>query len=331
MAVVNRYVNTGSSAGGDGTTNATSGANRAYVDIAEWESAEDGLSAGTDDHILHITGFVSETTRLLVNGWAADVKITWKPHVDAIAYNGRNGDICAGRTSTEGSTQLIYHNFKANGLKLVGTGSYYGQINGNDQDGEDWYFNNCWIKAQYSANASGVQTLKWRNCYVVGGIDIGATTAGNERNLYLINCVVLNRIIHRDNSILYFQNSIALASDFHLGQGTYTGAVTNVQNSIIAENVTNITNLGNNHLNETVTGYFTNQYNDLFLKGTETNALNGGVTTIIDTPAFDANGVARVGNICDIGMLEYRGLYPFFYGQSPIAMIRHRLDSMIGR
>ena len=34
-----RYINTASTAGGDGTTNATSGANRAYASFAEWEAA----------------------------------------------------------------------------------------------------------------------------------------------------------------------------------------------------------------------------------------------------------------------------------------------------
>lgn len=39
MATIVRYVNTGSSAGGDGTTNATSGANRAYATLSAAETA----------------------------------------------------------------------------------------------------------------------------------------------------------------------------------------------------------------------------------------------------------------------------------------------------
>lgn len=42
-ASVVRYVNTGSTAGGDGTTNATTGDNRAYASLAEAEDAMDGL------------------------------------------------------------------------------------------------------------------------------------------------------------------------------------------------------------------------------------------------------------------------------------------------
>lgn len=53
-----RYVNTGSTAGGNGTTNATSGANRAYASQSEAESAEQAtLTAGswiTADEWLHL-------------------------------------------------------------------------------------------------------------------------------------------------------------------------------------------------------------------------------------------------------------------------------------
>ena len=53
MAVITRYVNT-ASAGGDGTTNAESGATAAYASLNAWEAAEatDLVTAG-DSHIVY--------------------------------------------------------------------------------------------------------------------------------------------------------------------------------------------------------------------------------------------------------------------------------------
>ena len=69
-ADVTRYVNTDSTAGGDGTTNATTGANRAYATMAEWESAEDGGSHGGDDMILYFSApsGTADTSRIHT-GW----------------------------------------------------------------------------------------------------------------------------------------------------------------------------------------------------------------------------------------------------------------------
>jgi hypothetical protein len=50
MATVQRYVDTGATTGGDGTTSATSGATRAYASLSEWE-ANQGATA-TDDYIV---------------------------------------------------------------------------------------------------------------------------------------------------------------------------------------------------------------------------------------------------------------------------------------
>jgi hypothetical protein len=71
MATVQRYVNTGSTAGGDGTTNATSGTNRAYASLSEWEANAGG--SATDDYIVDCcaedtgSGNVADTTACVVD------------------------------------------------------------------------------------------------------------------------------------------------------------------------------------------------------------------------------------------------------------------------
>lgn len=61
-----RYVNTASTAGGDGTTNATSGANRAYASLAEWEAAEQATL--TEDHTVLCAGAINDT-ECTIDGW----------------------------------------------------------------------------------------------------------------------------------------------------------------------------------------------------------------------------------------------------------------------
>ncbi|MHB1099294.1 MAG: autotransporter outer membrane beta-barrel domain-containing protein [Burkholderiales bacterium] len=61
-----RYVNTASTAGGDGTTNATTGANRAYASLAEWEAAEQAILS--EDHTVLCCG-ATDDTETTIDGW----------------------------------------------------------------------------------------------------------------------------------------------------------------------------------------------------------------------------------------------------------------------
>jgi hypothetical protein len=60
MATVQRYVNTASSAGGDGTTNGTAGSTRAYASLSEWEANAGG--SATDDYVVDCCGTAADTT-----------------------------------------------------------------------------------------------------------------------------------------------------------------------------------------------------------------------------------------------------------------------------
>jgi len=65
--MITRYVNTASSAGGNGTTNATTGANRAYASLNEWEAARIvGTLADVEEVICE--GSAADTTMVTVSG-----------------------------------------------------------------------------------------------------------------------------------------------------------------------------------------------------------------------------------------------------------------------
>lgn len=70
MAEVPRFINTNSTAGGDGTTNNTTGATRAYATIVEWESNEQtDLVADGDTHLVLVDGTAADGTGVDINGW----------------------------------------------------------------------------------------------------------------------------------------------------------------------------------------------------------------------------------------------------------------------
>lgn len=62
-----RYINTASTAGGNGTTNDTTGANRAYASHSGWEAAEQAILA--EDHIVWFEGTAADTTKFIIDGW----------------------------------------------------------------------------------------------------------------------------------------------------------------------------------------------------------------------------------------------------------------------
>jgi hypothetical protein len=72
MAEIVRYVNAASS-GGDGTTNATSGANAAYASLSAWDAAEQtNLVTDGDTHVVWCEGSTGDTTVCTVDGWTTD-------------------------------------------------------------------------------------------------------------------------------------------------------------------------------------------------------------------------------------------------------------------
>lgn len=63
-----RYVNPASAAGGNGTTNATSGANRAYNSLFDWEAARQAVLADIEQVICETDG-TADVTAVSIDGW----------------------------------------------------------------------------------------------------------------------------------------------------------------------------------------------------------------------------------------------------------------------
>jgi parallel beta helix pectate lyase-like protein len=94
-----RFVNPNSTAGGDGTTNATAGANRAYVSLSAWEAARQGVLADVEQAVCE-SGGNTDTTACTIDGSTTDA--TKYMEVTASA-TGRH----AGVLSTGGTKYLL--------------------------------------------------------------------------------------------------------------------------------------------------------------------------------------------------------------------------------
>ena len=109
MAVVTRYVNTASSPGGDGTTAATTGANRAYASLSEWEADEQtDLVTATDTHVVNCVGSTADTARAYITGWTTDATyfITVNGDNTTGAYSAAHYRI---ENTTTGGYQYLMH------------------------------------------------------------------------------------------------------------------------------------------------------------------------------------------------------------------------------
>lgn len=87
MATIQRYVNTGSTAGGDGTTNNTTGADRAFASLSAWEAAM-GAGNAADDYIVDCCGTAADTTAVTLSFSANSVLIRGNRSDPAGFYDG---------------------------------------------------------------------------------------------------------------------------------------------------------------------------------------------------------------------------------------------------
>lgn len=90
MATTTRYVNTASTAGGDGTTNATSGTNRAYATMSAAEAAVQGTINSGDETVVLCCGTAADTTAVTINGSTVNGKLIFRANPDDAAgkYTG---------------------------------------------------------------------------------------------------------------------------------------------------------------------------------------------------------------------------------------------------
>jgi len=135
VAVITRYVNTASS-GGDGTTNATSGAQAAYASLNAWEAAENtDLVTATNTHIVICEGSTADGTAVTIDGWTTNATYYITIRTDAAGRHTGTWSTSKYRLSMNGVTALTVNEAytRCEGLQIedYGTAGYHIFVNYN--------------------------------------------------------------------------------------------------------------------------------------------------------------------------------------------------------
>lgn len=118
-----RYINTASTAGGDGTTNATSGANRAYASFAEWEAARQASLTEVEEVICE--GSTADSSSHTIDGWTTSAaNYILIRTTQANRHNGRWDTTKYRLTSSAIEGGWVYEDYvRVEGIQFQGTAS----------------------------------------------------------------------------------------------------------------------------------------------------------------------------------------------------------------
>ena len=130
MAV--RYVDPNSTAGGDGTTTALAGANRAYASLAEWEAARQGTLTEVETVICLTNGGAADAASVTIDGWTTTAAFYVDVTVDPAYRHAGAWDVTKYRLENAlASVKLLIHEdfTRVTGLQ-IGNGSTDGASGG---------------------------------------------------------------------------------------------------------------------------------------------------------------------------------------------------------
>jgi uncharacterized repeat protein (TIGR01451 family) len=202
---VTRYVNTDSTPGGNGTTPATTGANRAYASLSEWEDAEDD-NALTEPHIVYCIGGTDSTAKVKIDDWtgnSATNTITIKAY-DSTAPN-YDSQYLSVHDGTRGSGFVLNPN--ASWSHTLDIAEQYTYIEGIEVSNQGTNVStgillfaancraiDCLVYDLSLAATYGAVTVWNTNSEVINTVVMNTTGRGIYINFtaYVYNCVVVN-------------------------------------------------------------------------------------------------------------------------------------------
>lgn len=151
MAEIIRYINKASTPGGDGTTNATSGANRAYANFSEWNAAESALHVPGNWHhvIANGSGAMVDSFTITSTGWGSTDLILIEVETGSRPVNGvpKSGLYLSGNIGSVGLVQIQRPYVYVVGLDVENTHISGYAFNVNSSDTNLVLFKNCIAKA----------------------------------------------------------------------------------------------------------------------------------------------------------------------------------------
>ncbi len=321
MAVITRYVNTASTPGGDGTTNATAGANRAYASITEWEAAQQqNLDTGNNIAECICEGSTADTSTLSIDGWTTSAADYIEIRVEQA--NRHDGKWNTGKYRIESATPIRiseeYVRFKGIQAK---TSSGSNETVQSFSNGGVVQFSNCvlWNPAgDVISIRTNAHTLKMWN--TVGITDAASSDTvevfhneviSTSSILFAYNCTAFSTNATRcyygqASSVNHFKNCLAQNTGTETGSRKcfHIGGANTFNVNYCAGNDASADDFGGtgNRINQTFT--FVDSANDDFhLDGTDAGAKEFGTDLSADADipfSDDIDGQTR-GATWDIG------------------------------
>lgn len=204
MTAITRFVNTGSTSGGTGTTNNTTGANRAYPTLDAWNTAEStNLVTAGDSHTVQVDG-AADTVKVDLVAWTADDTNFLKITAHANSVHGGKLDLSKYHIATAGNYDKALGGTSettiVDGLQIAPSA-------GNNPIGIDLGLGasaskhaeiiNCILKG-FGGNGKGVRRTTSGKYFVVNnliydwnrGLEIGTVGSGPDNECALYNNTV---------------------------------------------------------------------------------------------------------------------------------------------
>jgi hypothetical protein len=318
--MVTRYVNTDSTAGGNGTTNATTGSNRAFATITGAETALENSNYADDLEIL-CCGSTDDTSNLNFSATGNYVTSGHTIYVKAnrTVADGFNGGFWNDNTyilsPTSGTVIDVYTtnaNFVFDGIQIyLRSGSFVNCILLHGSGSNSFTMKNCLFKCSTSTTYdayftswyyTGTGSAIFENCIFVGYSKVRYALHFYKNITHkAYNCVIngCQYGIHRTSGTSIAKNCSVFNNDDDFygtitidhcasddGDGTNPIAVSNWANQFVNLN------------------YLTNV--DFRLKRGCT-LIKAGIGPVLDSavPVENMRSAYRSGSVCDVGPFEY--------------------------
>lgn len=317
MAAIVRYVNTASTAGGNGTTNDTTGANRAYPTLASWNTAEaTNLVTPNDTHTVYCTGG-ADTAYVLMNGWT--VSATNYVVIHVLQADRHNGTAGTGYRLTHSSGIDVYQNY----VRIEGLATRKLLIGSSSGASSDMRVDGCLVEGTTGVGLSwdgGIGTLK--NTIIQNTTGNGLFIQNNQSppTLVMANCTIggcgapgVNRA-----------SGTATAKSCYAGGNTtsdWTGTITRTKcGSSDTTGTAGLTNIAYSTAN--FTNVTAGSQNLHIVAGSALIDAGDGPSADADITTTDIDGHTRSGTVADLGADEIPVVTAsFLFQPSPMAAL----------
>tara|TARA_R110000868_G_scaffold162439_1_gene393650 strand:- start:7768 stop:9459 length:1692 start_codon:yes stop_codon:yes gene_type:complete len=323
MAAIVRYVNTNSTAGGDGTTDAITGVNRAYSSQNEMEAAEQTNLVTAGDTFTGICAGDLDSADVVYSGWTTDathdILITTTTDRHNGVFDNTKYYMNIGTSSLSHLTVLEEY-FSVKGLQFerdslvassaprycisapVGTGSGLIKIEQNifksiasDITGA--------VAAFDASDSSPNYHFKNNICYNFNGSnDYGIGGSGSGANIDIYN-----------NTFINCTNGVFSQSGYTCKNNIFQDCTNDINGTLNANNDYNLTDnvsiAGANSVTSSTLSFENKAANNYALAAGDTDAIGAGIGPSSDAnvPNVDVIGTARTGAATDIGAYVFVG------------------------